>query len=159
MHPARISAIAAVVVVLHAGLSQAQMTVFRPSYSPVVVTAPAPVLLPAPIPVTTFRPVVMPAPIPVTTYRPIIMPAPVVAPVVHTTVAPMIPTTTYVAGYGVARPVVVAPTVPVVAPVVSPIGVPTTLYRPTVVGPGIAGLPNVYVPGQPVRNALRFALP
>lgn len=50
---------------------------------------------------------------------------------------------------------------PVVAPpVYVPVGVVTTArVRPAVVGPGIGGLPNVYVPGQPVRNALRYAVP
>lgn len=50
------------------------------------------------------------------------------------------------------RPVLVPPA-PYVAPVV------TSRYRPTVVAPGIGGWPNAYVPGQPVRNALRFAIP
>lgn len=42
---------------------------------------------------------------------------------------------------------------------VAPAVVAVPAYRPAVVGPGIGGLPNVYVPGQPVRNALRFAIP
>lgn len=36
---------------------------------------------------------------------------------------------------------------------------PTSVFRPAVVGPGIGGFPNVYRPGQPIRNALRFAIP
>ena len=65
-------------------------------------------------------------------------------------VAPVAPVVTYNAY----RPVVVAP------PVYNPAGVVvTSRYRPAVVGPGIGGFPNVYRPGQPVRNALRFAIP
>lgn len=57
------------------------------------------------------------------------------------------------AAYSAYRPVV-AP------PVYAPVGVVTTVRaRPVVVGPGIGGLPNTYVPGQPVRNVLRFAVP
>ncbi len=57
------------------------------------------------------------------------------------------------AAYSTYRPVVVPP-------VYAPVGVVTTArVRPAIVGPGIGGLPNVYVPGQPVRNALRFAVP
>lgn len=45
---------------------------------------------------------------------------------------------------------------PVVA---APVYSPVVRVRPTVVGPGIGGFPNVYVPGQPLRNALRFTIP
>ncbi len=59
-----------------------------------------------------------------------------------------------VVSYNAYRPVVVAP------PVYAPVGVVVTpRYRPAVVAPGIGGFPNVYRPGQPVRNALRYAIP
>ncbi len=69
---------------------------------------------------------------------------------VPTYVAPVV---NPVATYRSYRPVVASP-------VYAPVGVVTTTrVRPAVVGPGIGGLPNVYIPGQPVRNALRFAVP
>ena len=59
--------------------------------------------------------------------------------------------------YGAYRPVVVPAVAP---PVFNPVGaVAPTRYRPAVVAPGIGGLPNIYVPGQPIRNVLRYALP
>ncbi len=62
-----------------------------------------------------------------------------------------------IAGYGTYRPVV---PVPVYRPAYRPVGiVPAPLVRPAAIGPGIGGYPNVYLRGQPVRNALRFAIP
>ncbi|MEZ6134320.1 MAG: hypothetical protein R3C53_05345 [Pirellulaceae bacterium] len=49
------------------------------------------------------------------------------------------------------RPAIPVPSFPVVPAY--------TTYRPAVVGPGIGGFPNVYVPGQPIRNAIRYAVP
>ena len=83
-------------------------------------------------------PVAYPAPV-VTAYRPVI--SPYVAP------APVVRYSSYRAVYPVAP---VYRTSAVVA---------TTRYRPVVVGRGVGRLPNLYVPGQPVRNALRFAVP
>ena len=81
-----------------------------------------------------------------------VLPAPVLPAPVVTTYRPVV--TSYVAPtYGVYRPVL-AP-----APVYRSPVVVTTRVRPAVIGPGIGGLPNVYVPGQPIRNTLRFALP
>lgn len=92
---------------------------------------------------------------------PIVVPAPY--PVLNTYTFPLAPPR--VAGYGAYRPVggapvYVAPT-PLPAPVVNPVGVvaPNVVYRPAVVGSSISGLPTVYVPGQPVRNALRYVVP
>ncbi len=74
--------------------------------------------------------------------------APVIArpyPVVYAAPRVMAPP---VVSYSAYRPVVAAP---IYSPVVR--------VRPAVIGPGIGGYPNVYVPGQPVRNALRFTIP
>ena len=105
-----------------------------------VVIAGPPVLLPATAPT-----IVLPSSYPVvTTYS--------------------IPTTApRVAGYGTYRPIVAPPVyvAPVPTTVARPASIvaPNVLYRPAVVGTGIGGLPTVYVPGQPVRNALRYVLP
>ena len=104
-------------------------------YYPPAVPAPA---VPAP---AVAAPVV--ASSPVTVYKP--------APVVYSAPAPVpAPAVTVVA-----RPVV--PAAPVVSyrPVV-PVAVPA---RPVVVGRGLLGQPEAYVPGQPIRNALRFISP
>lgn len=74
-------------------------------------------------------PPIVPVPYPVVTY-----PRPYVAP-------PVVAYSTY-------RPVV---TTPVYTPVVRTL--------PAYIGSGVGGLPRVYVPGQPIRNALRFAIP
>ncbi len=128
--------------------AQAQMTVFHPSYAPVVVTPPVPLVAVPLAPATVYRPAIVAAPVPYGVARPVIVNSPIYAarPVVAPPLVAVAPPVT------VARPVV--PT-----SVVIPAAVPRSLYRPAVVGPGVGGLPNVYVPGQPVRNALRFALP
>jgi len=59
-------------------------------------------------------------------------------------------TTTFYAPAPVARTTFFVPTTTVV---------PTTVLRPAVVGRGIVGQPKLYVPGQPLRNALRFVTP
>ncbi len=46
-----------------------------------------------------------------------------------------------------------------VTPAVAPPGLRGRPLSPVVIGPGIGGFPNRYVRGQPVRNALRFAIP
>ena len=106
-------------------------------------------------------------PVPVPSYASPVAAVPSPYPVVSTYRVPSV--APRVAGYGVYQPVspapiYVAPT-PIVAPtpvpVTSPVGVvaPNVLYRPAVVGSSISGLPTVYVPGQPVRNALRYVVP
>lgn len=95
---------------------------------------------------------IVPVPIAAPVYRPAIV-APVVSayrPTYSSYVAPA--AAVHISSYGAYRPVLTAP-------VYTAPSVVTTRIRPAVVGPGIGGLPNVYVPGQPVRNALRFAIP
>lgn len=93
---------------------------------------------------------------PVASYTTYYAPAPVaaVAPTVSHRVA--YPTTTYYAPAAVTA----------YSPVVTAAPVPVTTYSPVVtaypsyyVGRGVVGQPTVYVPGQPVRNALRFLAP
>ncbi len=133
MKTLKITVMAAMVGLCSSTFAFSQITLFQPSYSPVVI--PAPIAVPvAPIVPTYVAPTVRYAPV---------IPTPMVATPVRSS---------YRLPYTVARPV--APVV--IAPAV---GVPVTQYRPLVVGPGIGGLPNTYVPGQPVRNALRFAIP
>ena len=122
-------AVAIVAVALPAA-ARAQVVVYSPYMRPVVPhVAYAP-----PVPVVQVAPV---APV-VSAYRP----------AVTTYVAPA----ATVRAYSTYRPVVPAYAAPIVP--VSP-----RYYRPAVVGPGIGGFPNLYRPGQPVRNALRFAIP
>jgi hypothetical protein len=75
------------------------------------------------------------------------------------------PATTYAPSVTVQSPTVVG-----YAPAYSPtvVGSPATVYRPTVVSPYTTVMPyssyyvsqpKVYVPGQPVRNVLRWAAP
>ena len=67
---------------------------------------------------------------------------------------------TRAASYATYRPAYAAVPAPIVdfpAPVV--VAPYVARVRPAVVAPGIGGWPNVYVPGQPVRNALRYAIP
>jgi hypothetical protein len=62
-------------------------------------------------------------------------------------------------------PVVVAPAPVVIAPAPVVVPRPVVVARPVVVpapvvyGRPVIVRPRVYVPGQPVRNAVRFALP
>jgi hypothetical protein len=101
----------------------------------VVVVGPFPILPPT----VVAHPLYVPAPVSgVSAYRPI----------VPTYVAP--------ATYSAYRPAYVAPVIPV-APV--PTYGSVVRYRTGVVGPGLGGIPSVYTPGQPVRNALRYIVP
>lgn len=133
--------------------AEAQMTVFRPSYAPVVVAPPPPIVSVPLAPATVYHPAIVAAPVPYGVARPIIVNPPLyAAPRIVAQPIVALPPVTVASPVTVARPVV--PT-----SVLIPAAVPRSLYRPAVVGPGVGGLPNVYVPGQPVRNALRFALP
>jgi hypothetical protein len=112
------------------GSAEAQAVV-QPAtvYYPPAVTVYSPPAVPTVPAMTCYRP-------PTTVYTP---PVPVHTPAVTT----------------VARPVVTyspAVTYPPVPPAVVPV-------QPVVVGRGILGGPEAYVPGQPIRNALRFVLP
>ncbi len=114
--------------------------VARPFVSAAPVVQSAPVWQGAPVaspccsqPVTTFRPVVVAQPQPVVAYRPVV-------------VAPRRVVTYY------APPVYAAPRyVTNYAPVAAP--APAVYGRPVVVRT------KVYVPGQPIRNALRWVAP
>lgn len=105
-------------------------------------------------PIVVARPVVVaPAPV-VTAYRP----------VVPTYLAP-------VASYSTYRPVYPAATVPVATVPVATVPIATVpvyappaygtvaRYRSGYLGPGLGGVPSVYTPGQPVRNAIRYVVP
>ena len=136
-----------------AASTEAQITVYRPSYSPVVV--PAPVV--APVPVAPTVSVYSPPIVSYSTFSPVVAP---------TYVPPRYVPPSYVAPASVVSPYVVSRPVYPVAPVVTSLAsvVPlapavTSAYRPAVVGAGVGGVPNFYVPGQPVRNALRFVTP
>jgi hypothetical protein len=129
-----------------------------PAFAQVIVTSP---------PVVTFYP---PA-TPVVTYSPTVYSGPVVAPpVVASPVVVSRPVTTYYA------PAVATAPVATYYPPATSYAVPTTTYapvttyyggpvvapvvgRPVVVGRSVYGTLTPYVPGQPVRNALRFTLP
>lgn len=98
--------------------------------------------------------------VPIPSYpAPIVLPSP--SPVVSAYRVPSV--APRVAGYGVYQPVVAPPVYVAPAPVqlASPVTVaaPNVLYRPAVVGSSVSGLPTVYIPGQPVRNALRYVVP
>ena len=104
--------------------------VYGPAYAPPMMVARPVVVASAPVQVVT-------APV-VTAYRP----------VVPTYVAP-------VAAYSTYRPVYPAP-----APVYAPPAYGTVArYRSGYVAPGLGGVPSVYTPGQPVRNAIRYVVP
>jgi hypothetical protein len=142
-------------VLLMASLVSAQIVVYSQpyvqpvpvGYGPLVVTGPvAPAFVPPPVSVVSaYRPVVpayTPPPVAVvSSYRP----------VVPTYVAPATAYSTYRPAYAAPVAVVTAPPAPVYGTV--------TRYRTGVVGPGLGGLPSVYTPGQPVRNALRYVVP
>ncbi len=129
------------------GISQAEAQVVT-TYRPPVTIPPTVTYAPV-IPRTTYRPAV-----PVTTYY---APTTVYSP--PTTTVGQVPATVAPA------PVVTAPAV--AAPAVT-VPSPVTVYRPAYVpvyttpayvGRGILGRPTVYVPGQPIRNTLRFISP
>ena len=126
--------------------SRPVVTYYAPAVTPIPATLPAPVVTYYSPTYTTSR-VVYDAPVtvsrPVTTYY---APLPEAVPV-SSYVAPTVtvaPTTTYYA------PVTTYYSDTVVAPVY---GAPVT------VGRSAYGTLRPYVPGQPVRNALRFSLP
>ena len=126
--------------------------------------------------IVTSRPVVTyyAPPAPVVTYSPTVYSSPVVAPVVsapvNTYYAPAatysVPTTTYYAPtttyyaptstYYAPAPVTTFYGGTVVAPTIA---APTVVGRPVVVGRSLYGTLTPYVPGQPIRNALRFTVP
>ena len=125
-----------------------------PAFAQVIVSSPVVTYYsPAPV-VTTYSPTVVASPVvsysaPVTVSRP-----------VTTYYAPAVsPVTTYYAP----APTYVAPTTAYYAPVTTyyggPVVTPTVVGRPVVVGRSAFGTLTPYVPGQPVRNALRFSLP
>ena len=104
----------------------------------------------------------------VVVYRPIV-PGPQVI-VTPTSYAPIPVVTTYSSYYRAPAVSYVAPAVSVpavrvyrpyvpVAPVRVPAVVSTVRVRRAVIGRGIGPFPNVYRRGQPVRNAVRFAIP
>jgi hypothetical protein len=125
--------------------------------------------------VTVYSPVVSPLPIPTviapTTVvaRPVVAGPVITAPVVSSPV--VVPVSPVVTTY---RPVVPAYVVPPATTYAAPV---TTVYRPSYttvpvatygtavpyrtgyIGGGLGGVPSVYVPGQPVRNAFRYVLP
>ncbi len=109
----------------------------------VPVYGPSPIVI-AP-PVTVAPPVIVAPPV-VTSYRPI----------VPTYVAPAAVYSTYRPVYPVAPAPVYIPPVSVYVP---PAYGTVTSYRAGFVGPGLGGIPSVYTPGQPVRNALRYVVP
>lgn len=128
--------------VLLASVAQGQVVV---SSRPVVTTyyPPAPVVsyyAPSAPVVAYDVPTVAAAPLPVTTYY---APAPAAVPVTTfyapTTAYYAPATTTYYGGTAVVTPVVVG--------------------RPVTVGSSLYGTWRPYVPGQPVRNTLRFFVP
>ena len=126
--------------------SRPVVTYYAPAVTPIPATLPAPVVTYYSPTYTTSR-VVYDAPVtvsrPVTTYY---APLPEAVPV-SSYVAPTVtvaPTTTYYA------PVTTYYSGAVVAPVYG---------SPVVVGRSAYGTFRPYVPGQPVRNALRFSLP
>ena len=132
-------------------VASAQVVITGP---PVLLPATAPaIVLPSPYPVvTTYSiPTAAPRVVGYGTYRPPVVSPSVVSPSV---VAPSVVAPSVVAS----PPVYIAPVPTTVARPVT-VAAPTVLYRPAVVGSGIGGLPTVYVPGQPVRNALRYVLP
>ena len=147
-------------------VASAQVVITGP---PVLLPATAPaIVLPSPYPVvTTYSiPTAAPRVVGYGTYRPPVVSPSVVSPSVvsPSVVAPSVVAPSVVAPSVVAPSVVASPPVyiaPVPTTVARPVTVaaPTVLYRPAVVGSGIGGLPTVYVPGQPVRNALRYVLP
>jgi len=63
------------------------------------------------------------------------------------------PTTTYYAPAPVTTYYAPAPVTTFYAPAA------VQVARPVVIGRGIVGQPKAYVPGQPIRNALRFVTP
>ena len=126
--------------------SRPVVTYYAPAVTPIPATLPAPVVTYYSPTYTTSR-VVYDAPVtvsrPVTTYY---APLPEAVPV-SSYVAPtvtVVPTTTYYA------PVTTYYSGAVVAPVYG---------SPVAVGRSAYGTLRPYVPGQPVRNTLRFALP
>lgn len=136
-------AVAACGVTLSASSASAQ---FGPIYT---VGFGAPVYAPAPI---TYAPAVAYAPQVVVARPVVVAPAPVQ---VVTSYRPVVPT--YVApaaSYSTYRPVY--PVIP--APVYAPPAY-GAVYRTGYIGPGLGGVPSVYTPGQPVRNALRYVVP
>lgn len=123
--------------------------------------------------VVTSRPVVTyySPPAPVVTYSPIVSSSTVVSSPVVEYAAPVTvsrPVTTY---YAPAAPVATyyspatsyaVPTTTSYAPVTTYYGgtvVAPVVGRPVTVGRSVYGTLRPYVPGQPVRNALRFTLP
>lgn len=159
--------------VLCAGPAFAQVLVYprvtsyyAPAVAAPVVASPAVTVAPAPV-TTYYAPSVV---APVTTYY-----APSVA------VAPAVPVTTYravvtnsfyapartTALYAPAAPITTAYYAPAVTPVTSyyapaaAVAVPTPLIaaRPVTVGRSAYGTLRAYVPGQPVRNSLRYLVP
>jgi hypothetical protein len=125
-----------------------------PAFAQVIVTGRPLVSYYVPAPVVTYSPTVYSSPI----VAPTVVASPVIAAPVTTYYAPA-PVTTYyapAATYAVPTTTYYAPAVttyyggPVVAPVVG---------RPVVLGRSVYGTLRPYVPGQPVRNALRFTLP
>jgi hypothetical protein len=133
--------------------SRPVVTYYAPAVTPIPATLPAPVVTyysPTYSPTYTTSRVVYDAPVtvsrPVTTYY---APLPEAVPV-SSYVAPTVtvaPTTTYYSPYA---PVTTYYSGAVVAPVYG---------SPVVVGRSAYGTFRPYVPGQPVRNALRFSLP
>ena len=139
----------------------------QPASAQVVLVGP-PVLVP-----TYAPPVVVASPYPVVpSYR--VPSVPTVGPRIagYGAYQPVGPAPVYTAPvyaapvYAAPAPVTVTSPVPIYGapapvPVTSPVSVaaPNVLYRPAVVGSSISGLPTVYVPGQPVRNALRYVVP
>jgi len=130
----RITNLAAILGLLMVGClvgSAEAQAVVQPTtvYYPPAVTVYSSPAVPT-VPATTcYRP-------PATVYAP---PAVVYSPAVTTVARPVV----------TSSPVVTYPPVPAaVVPV-----------QPVVVGRGILGGPEAYVPGQPIRNALRFVLP
>lgn len=84
--------------------------------------------------------------------RPMLPPVPVVrAPVVTSYRVPVVSYSTPVTRYTsvVTTPLVTTPTY----------YRSVTRVRPAVIGTSVAGLPRAYVPGQPIRNAIRFSIP
>lgn len=170
-------------MMLSGGFASAQFhTVYSP-YVPIVAPAVTPTTAVYPPPMVVARPMisapitiasVVPSPV-VTAYRPV-LPTYVAPTTVYRRIMPAVPTT-YVApaafpttaysvvpAYSAYRPVVSAtlPAVPAfvpVAPAAVPVYSAASVYRPGVVGTGIGGVPTVYTPGQPLRNALRYLAP
>ena len=133
-----------------------------PAFAQVIVTA---------RPVVTYYPPAAPV---VTYHAPAMTASTVVASPVVTYSVPVVvnrPVTTYYAPAVTAAPVstyyapatsYVAPTTAYYAPVTAYYGGPVVapVYgRPVTVGRTLYGTLTPYVPGQPVRNALRFSLP